>query len=154
MERIISAAFSFLIGSVGVLVGFKQLRNRTRLNQWPTTGGRVIERGTFVPDVPNTGPPAFRHSPLVKYVYEVSGKQFTSDRIRPKRIQLPQHNTKEWAQKRAESFADQVTVHYNPEDPSESFLVQTSRAMLYIVIGASGLAILFGLLFLLVFSPK
>lgn len=114
----------------------------------------MIERGTFVPDVPNTGPPAFRHSPLVKYVYEVSGKQFTSDRIRPKRIQLPQHNTKEWAQKRAESFADQVTVHYNPEDPSESFLVQTSRAMLYIVIGASGLAILFGLLFLLVFSPK
>lgn len=94
MERIISAAFSFLIGSVGVWVGFKQLRNRTRLNQWPTTKGRVIERGTFVPDVPNMGPPAFRHSPLVKYVYEVSGKQFINDRIRPKRIQLPQHNTK------------------------------------------------------------
>jgi hypothetical protein len=154
MERIISAAFSFLIGSVGVWVGFKQLRNRNRLNQWPTTIGRVIERGTFVPDVPNIGPPAFRHSPLVKYVYEVSGKQFINDRIRPKRIQLPQHNTKKWARKRAESFADEVTVHYNPEDPSDSFLVQTSRAMLYIVVGASGLAILFGLFFLLVFLPK
>jgi hypothetical protein len=52
------------------------------------------------------------------------------------------------------AFADQVTVHYNPEDPSESFLVQTSRAMLYIVVGAAGLAILFGLFFLLVFLPK
>jgi hypothetical protein len=154
MERIISAAFSLLIGSVGLWTGFKQLRNRRELNQWPTTSGRVIERGTFQPDVPTMGPPAFRHSPLVKYVYEVSGKEFTNDRIRPKRIQQPEHNTKKWAQKRASSFADQVTVHYNPADPSESFLVQTSRAMLYIVIGASGLAILFGLLFLFVFSPK
>jgi hypothetical protein len=154
MERIISAAFSFLIGTVGLWAGFKQLRNRTNLNTWPTTKGKVIERATYQPFIPAAGPPAFRHSPLVKYVYQVSGKEFTNDSIRPKRIQLPQHNTKKWAQKRADSFADEVTVHYNPEDPSEAFLVQTSGAMLYIVIGASCLAILLGLLFLLVFSPK
>jgi hypothetical protein len=153
MERIISAAFSFLIGTVGLWAGFKQLRNRTALDTWPTTTGKVIERGTYQPFIPAAGPPAFRHSPLVKYVYQVSGKEFINDSIRPKRIQLPQHNTKKWAQKKAESFPDEV-VHYNPEDPSESFLVQTSRTMLYIVIGASSLAILFGLLFLLVFSPK
>lgn len=154
MERMISAAFAFLIGSVGLWAGFKQLKTRVKLNQWPTAKGRVIERGIYVPDVPTLGPPAFRYSPLVKYVYEVSGQEFMNDRIRPKRIQLPEHNTKQWAQKRAESFAAEVTVHYNPEDPSESFLVQTSRAMLYIVCGASCVAILFGLLFLLVFSPK
>jgi hypothetical protein len=154
MERIISAAFSLLIGTVGLWAGFKQLRNRTKLNQWPTTKGRVIERGTYQPLIPAAGPPAFRHSPLVKYVYQISGKEFINDSIRPKRIQLPRHNTKEWAQKMAESFPDEVTVIYNPEDPGESFLVQTPRAMLYIVIGASCLAILLGLLFLLVFSPK
>jgi hypothetical protein len=154
MERIISAAFSFLIGTVGLWAGVKQLRNRTKLNHWPTTKGKVIERGTFQPDIPALGPPAFRHSPLVRYVYQVSGKEFTNDRIRPKRIQQPQHNTRKWAQKKAESFADDVTVHYNPEEPSESFLVQTSRAMLYTVCGASCLAILLGLLFLMVFSPK
>ena len=114
----------------------------------------MIERGTFQPDIPALGPPAFRHSPLVKYVYQVAGKEFINDRIRPKRIQQPQHNTKKWAQKMAESFPAKVSVHYNPEDPSESFLVQTSRAMLYIVVAASCLAILFGLLFLLVFSPR
>jgi hypothetical protein len=81
-------------------------------------------------------------------------KEFINDSIRPKRIQLPQHNIKEWAQKKANSFPDEVTVHYNPEDPSESFLVQTSKLMLYIVIGSSCLAILFGLLFFLVFSAK
>jgi hypothetical protein len=154
MERILSAAFAFLIGTVGLWAGFKQLRNRVALNKWPTTKGRVIERGTFQPDIPALGPPAFRHAPLVKYVYQVSGQEFTNDRIRPKRIQQPQHNTKKWAQKKAESFPYDVTVHYNPEDPSESFLLQTSRLMLYVVVGSSSLAILFGLLFLLVFSPK
>ena len=154
MERIISGVFSLLIGTVGLWTGLKQLRNRGALNKWPTTKGKVFERGTFQPDIPALGPPAFRHAPLVKYVYYVGGKEFTNDRIRPKRIQQPQHNTKEWAQKTANSFADEVTVHYNPEDPSESFLVQTSRAVLYIVCGASCLAILLGLLFLFVFSTK
>ena len=147
MERILSAAFAFLIGTVGLWAGFKQLRNRVALNKWPTTKGKVIERGTFQPDIPALGPPAFRHAPLVKYAYQVSSKEFTNDRIRPKRIQQPQHNTKKWAQKKAESFPDEVSVHYNPEDPSESFLLQTSRLMLYVVVGSSCLAILFGLLF-------
>jgi Protein of unknown function (DUF3592) len=154
MEAIISGAFCLLIGTVGVWAGVKQLGNRVALNKWPTTKGKVIERGTYQPFIPAAGPPGFRYAPLVKYVYQVAGKEFTNDRIRPKRIQLPQHNTKEWAQKKANSFADEVTVHYNPEDPSESFLVQTSRAMLFIVCVASSLAILLGLLFLLVFSPK
>ena len=154
MERIISAAFSFLIGSVGLWVGFYQLRNRRKLSQWPTTTGRVIGRGTFVPDVPAMGPPAFRHAPLVKYVYQVSGQEFANDRIRPKRIQQPEHNTIKWAQKRAAAFPDQVIVHYNPADPSESFLIQTSRAVLYIVLAASCAAILFGMFLLLVSQPR
>jgi hypothetical protein len=154
MEAIISGAFCLLIGTVGVWAGVKQLGNRVALNKWPTTKGKVIERGTYQPFIPAAGPPGFRYAPLVKYVYQVAGKEFTNDRIRPKRIQLPQHNTKEWAQKKANSFADEVTVHYNPEDPSESFLIQTSKLMLYIVIGSSCLAILFGLLFFLIFSAK
>jgi hypothetical protein len=150
MEAILSAAFCWLIGVVGFLTGLKQLRNRTALNNWPTTKGKVIERGTYQPNIPTTGPPAFRHSPLVKYVYQVGAKEFTGDRIRPQRIQQPEHNTKEWAQKRADSFADEVTVHYNPEDPSEAFLIQTSKSMLYIVIGASSLVIFVGLIVILV----
>jgi ABC-type uncharacterized transport system permease subunit len=47
-------------------------------------------------------------------------------------------------------FADEVTVHYNPEDPSESSLLQTPKVLLYIVIVASCLAITYGLMFLLI----
>lgn len=151
MEAIAAGAFSLLIGIVGLWTGFKQLRNRTELNRWSTTAGRVIERGTYQVSAAVRSAPAFRHAPLVKYVYQVNGREFVNDYINPKRIQLPSHNTKKWAEKRAASFADDVTVHYNPADPSESFLVQTPKRMLYIVIVASCLAILFGVTF---FLPK
>jgi hypothetical protein len=149
MEGILACAFAWVIGVVGLWTSFKQLRNRAALDRWPITRGKVIERGTYQPYIPTAGPPAFRHSPLVKYVYDVGGKEFISDRIRPKRIQQPQHNTKEWAQRTADKFADEVAVHYNPEDPSESFLVQTPKILLYGLMGASSFAILFGVVLLL-----
>ena len=149
MEGIVAGAFALLIGIVLMWTGFKQLKNRATLDRWPVTKGRVIERGTYQPYIPTAGPSAFRHAPLVKYVYQAAGKEFISNCIRPKRIQQPQHNTKQWAQKTANKFADEVDVHYNPEDPGESFLVQTPKALLYGLIGASCFAVLFGAILLL-----
>jgi hypothetical protein len=100
MEAIISGVFALLLGSVGV--GLNALRNRRTLDRWPTTKGRVIERGTFLVNMASQR--AFRYAPLVKYVYQVEGKEFVNDSINPKLIQLPSHNTREWAQKRTESW--------------------------------------------------
>jgi hypothetical protein len=146
MESIIAGSFVLLIGVVGLWTGFRALKTRVALDRWPTTAGRVVERGTFTPDYAS-GPPAFRHAPLVKYVYRVESQDFTNDRIHPKQIQQPRHNTEEWAQQRAGEFRDDVTVHYNPADPGDSFLMQTPKKLLYVVIAASGLAILFSALF-------
>src|SRR5215510_4348045 len=99
MEAIIGAGFAFLIGVVGLWTGFKQLRNRTVLSRWPTTHGRVIERGTYQPYIAMATQSAFRHAPLVRYVYQVGGKEFTNNQIRAKRIQQPQHSTQAWAEK-------------------------------------------------------
>ncbi|MFL6228587.1 MAG: DUF3592 domain-containing protein [Pyrinomonadaceae bacterium] len=143
MESIIAAAFAFLIGGVGLWTGISLLRKRAVLDGWPTTAGRVIERGTYQVSA-GTSAPAFRHAALVKYAYRVGGQEFVNDCIRPKQIQLPEHNTKKWAQKRAAAFADEVTVHYNPANPAESFLLQTTKLVLYLVIISSCLAILFG----------
>src|SRR5215204_1506798 len=104
----------------------------------------------YQPDIPMLSARAFRYAPLVKYKYQVEGSEFVSNSVLPKRIQSPQHNTLKWAQKRANSFPDDVVVYYNPEDPAESYLVQTSKATLYTVIAASGLVILVGLAFLLI----
>ncbi len=149
MEKWISGAFCLLIGTGGLWTGLRQLRNRAALNLWPTTKGKVIERGTYQTTFATLSKSAFRHAPLVKYVYQVAGQEFVNDRIRPKQIQLPEHSTKRWAQKRAASFADEVTVHYNPADPSDSFILQTAKSTLYIVVGVSCLVLVFGVIFLL-----
>jgi hypothetical protein len=149
LRHIGPSAFAFLIGIVGVWTGLKQLSNRKALNRWPTTKGRVVERGTFESPSASVRKNTFQYCPLVRYNYQINDKDFVNAYIHPKRIQLPQHSTKKWAQKRAESFADEVTVHYNPEDPGESFLVQTPKRILYIVIGASFVALLYGVILLI-----
>ena len=149
MEKIAAATLSLLIGLVGLWTGFRQLRNRKELERWGTTAGRVIERGTDRVRTPNRIGPAFRYAPLVRYAYRVDEREFVSDAINPKRIQLPSHNTEQWARQRAASVADEVTVHFNPSDPAESFLIQTPKIMLYLIIFGSCLALLFGAIFCL-----
>ena len=154
MENLIAGCFGMLIGVVGVWTGFKQLRNRTVLQNWKTVTGRVIERGTYVPQFAMLSVPAFRHAPLVKYRYTVDGKEFVSSSIHPDRIQRPQHNTIKWARQKAEKFADEVVVHYNPENASESYLVLTSTWVLMLVIASSCVVMLVGGLFLLSWLMK
>jgi len=149
MEKIFAGVFSLLIGVIGIWTGFRQLKNRTILNRWNTTKGKVIEHGVYQPNIATLSSGGFRYAPLVRYSYQVDGKEFVNDCIHPKRIQAVQHNTRKWAQKRLESFPDDVTVYYNPEDSSESYLVQTPKTILWIVIAASCFAVLLGLLFFL-----
>ena len=145
MERIISGIFALLIGGGGLWTGLMALKNRKILNQWKTTPGKVVERGIYQPDIPMLSPPAFRYSPLVRYTYQVDGKDLENNYILPKRIQAPQHGTRKWAQKKADAFPAEVTVHYNSADPGESYLVQTSKAVLYLLVTISCLVLLIGI---------
>jgi hypothetical protein len=150
MEWIASGIFSLLIGLVGLWTALKHLKSRAELNNWRTTKGKVLERGTFKPNVPRLAPPAFHYAPLVKYTYSVEGKEFVNNCIHPARIQAPSQSTQEWAQKESDSFPDEVLGYYNFSDPSESYLIQTSRVLLLTVAVGSSFMILFGLLILLV----
>jgi len=152
MENLIAGIFGLLLGLAGLWTGIKALKNRALADRWHTTNGRVMERGIYQPDQPMLSAPAFRYSPLVKYRYEVGGKEFVSQWILPRHIQLPRHNTKKWAQKQADSFPDELQVHYNPEDPAESYLTNASRTALYAVLIFSALAMLLGSLFLLKYT--
>jgi len=150
MEKIVSGIFSLLLGSVGLWTGLRQLKNRRMLSNWKTTPGKVIERGTYRPNIASTSPSAFRYSPLVKYSYHVDGAEFINDAVHPRRIQLPRHSSLKWAQKQAESFPGEVIVHYNSDDPGESYLLMTSKLVLGTVMALGVLLILVGLVVLLI----
>ena len=152
MESLIAGIFGVVLGLAGIWTGIKALKNRALADRWHTTKGRVVERGIYKPDQAMLSASAFRYAPLIRYRYEVDGKEFVSHWILPRHIQLPRHNTKKWAQKQVDSFPDEVVVHYSPQDPSESYLTNASRTGLYAVLIFSSIALLLGCLFLLKFA--
>jgi len=148
MEKLISGIFSLLLGAGGLWTALRLIKNRKILNTWNTATGRIVERGTHKPNMASISAPAFRYAPLLKYSYEVGGKEYVNDCIYPKRMQLPPRGTVKWAQKRADSYPAVVTVYYNSADPSESYIQLTSRLVIYIVLAISILLLLIGLIIL------
>ena len=149
MEQLIAGLFGLVLGVVGLVTAITLFKKRSAFSLWKTTQGTVIERGAYQPDIPMLSAPAFRYAPLVRYSYTVDGKEFISNTIFPRRIQLPQRSKKQWAERKAQAFPDDVTVHYNPDDPGESYLVMTSKLTLGVVVAASCFATIVGVLFLL-----
>jgi hypothetical protein len=121
---------------------------RPILDRWATVNGTVVERGTFVPTESDLTVPFFRHSPLVRYQYQVNGETFSSDRIHPKRLVAPARNSLQWAEKRAASFPNEVLVHYNPENPSESFLERVPSSTVYLFFIGGLLALMYAVVLL------
>lgn len=147
MEQLFAGIFGLLLGSSGIWLGLVQLRNLAALAAWKTTKGKVIARGTF--RVAFAAAPAFRFAPLVQYVYHVNGQEFSNDAILPKHIHGPEHSTFAWAQQKADSFPDEVTVYYQPDNPTQSFLVRPTKSKLYLAVAGACVAFLIGAAFLL-----
>lgn len=145
----VAGIFGLLLGLIGVAIAITKLRETAALRRWGTTSGSVIERGTFRITHATRKPPGFHHAPLVKYRYQVAGREYTNDAISPRHILLPAHSTQEWAEARAATYPDQVVVHYNPANAADSFLVPPSSKLLFVVLGFSAAAGLASLFFIL-----
>jgi hypothetical protein len=85
----------------------------------------------------------------LKYVYTVNGKEYTGENLFHPSIQLPQTSSENWARKKADSFSDEVTVNYNPDNPADSFLVTSSKPLFIVFSFVCALLFLIGLLVLL-----
>jgi hypothetical protein len=148
LESTIAGILGLLISGVAFWAALRLLRMRPILDRWATVNGTVTERGTFVPTEPDLTVPGFRHSPLVRYEYQVGGQTFVSDRIHPKRLVAPARNHLKWAEKRAASFPNEVLVHYNPENPSESFLERMPSSTAYLFFLGGLLALMYAVVIL------
>lgn len=82
-----------------------------------TTPGKITHKEIYTSGFGNSK----RYHVLVKYSYEVAGKQFESSRIGYMRFF---YNTKESAEKSIDSYKldSPVTVYYSPTDPEDSYL--------------------------------
>jgi hypothetical protein len=103
---------------------------------WPTVRGRILERGI--------GPRMSRHSyaPHVRYTYSVGGKAYTSEQVYSSGVT---GGTPAIVRRIVDKFDTLVPVHYHPQDPSRSYLLETSAAPVWIAaafgVGALALGI-------------
>jgi hypothetical protein len=148
VESSLSGVLALLFSGVAFWLAFRLFKARPVLNRWNTVNGIVIERGTVVPTDPDLTVPFFRHAPLVRYEYQVNGQKYVNDRIYPKRLVAPARNTLTWAEKRANSFPNEILVHYNPANPSESFLENAPVSTVFLFFFAGFIPLLYGIMML------
>lgn len=121
------------IGAVALSMGVKMALASARAQSWPTVPGRVLEKS-----VGRTIGRGRTHALRVKYVYAVEGKDYESARVHLLgEVGYPD------AQARIDALPDPVPVHYDPADPSRSFLLPmpASTTWIAIVLGAVVLAV-------------
>ncbi len=126
----ILAAF---IGAVTLSMGVKTALASARARAWPTAPGRVLEKS-----VGRTIGRGRTQALRVKYVYAVDGNEYESARVHLLgEVGYPD------AQARIDALPDPVAVHYDPADPSRSFLLPmpASTTWIAIVFGAVVLAV-------------
>src|SRR6185503_4917611 len=111
-------------------------RELRRTRDWPTVPGRILERGVGEPM--GTGR---TYMPRVRYAYRVDGKEYTGDQVY---VIRRTGNLPGAVQKLVDSLPDPVTVHYNPQNPTQTWLIANSWGMFWLLLAVGLLALFLG----------
>lgn len=127
MKRKVYAALTFAMGALALYMAFYVSSEIRTKKDWPTTQGKVLERGTGA----TVGTRATSVRARVKYQYTVDGKQYVNEQVHL--IATTGGDIRDM-QALADSLPDPVTVHYNPSDPSQAYLIKNSMTFFWILL--------------------
>jgi hypothetical protein len=129
----IYAGLALIIGVFLLLTAFKWSSDIRGKRDWSTTKGRVIEKHLEGGGRPN------RKIPRATYAYEVKGKKYSNDQV----FMIEDYNTDVKAAKEAlDELGDEVTVHYNPDDPQQAYLLSNTMIYFYLLLAGGIIMIL------------
>jgi Protein of unknown function (DUF3592) len=133
-----AGAFGLVTGLFALVCTVIVLHSR----RWPTTPGRIIAAGTeqFKDREPDSGGSRTLYKSFVQYTYEVNGHQYTGDRVS---LGVTISSTiPALARRQAAKFQPgaEVTVYYNPLDPTDCCL--NPRSWWFLLIWAVCIAML------------
>lgn len=120
-------------------------RELRRTRDWPTVPGKILERGIGDPIGAGRS-----YMPRVKYAYTVGGREFTNDQVYVIRRTGSLAPT---VRKLVDGLPDPVPVHYNPQDPAQSYLLTNSWGTYWLLVAVGVLALFLGLGQVLVSLP-
>ena len=146
-KSLVFAVLTLAFGGVGMgLARFISAEVRRKID-WPTVPGQILERG--VGEAMSTRGPNFL--PRIKVRYAVGEKEFTGDQVY---LIRGTGNTAPAVQSLVDGLPNPVPVHYDPENPADSYLIATPMSTYWILIAFSGGALLLGALQLLTALTK
>ena len=138
ISQILTATFAFA-GSIIAFGLSARLRSDHRNSlTWPTVPGTIIERGI---ETMRTDGRSF--TPTVKYTYTVAGMEYAGQQLyRTGRA----GSSRQPAQRLVDGLPASIPVHYNPENPSEAFLLANPSRIFWIAAAFGGAAFVWGFL--------
>lgn len=107
--------FGLLLGLFFLWMGLSTRRQRRQMRCWTVVTGRIVERTTA--EVMGEKGPRFK--PRATYSYSVNGVSYTGNEIG---FVTTRYLSPSTAQREADELPDDVTVHYNPDKPTEAIL--------------------------------
>lgn len=138
--------FVLLFAGIGAFLIYYSIRSRKKAESsqgWPSTVGHVTEaRVSHHTNTDADGDTQDSYSPEVRYHYSIAEQEYESSKIG---FGLQQsYSSRSKAEQALTSFpqGSQVTVYYNPANPSDAVLERKA--------GGSTLSLVLGIIFLLV----
>ena len=141
-------AILYLLAGALAFWGARRISSLIRAGRdWPAVMGRVLERGLGPP----MSAPGRSFLPLVRYRYAVGGRDYENDQVH---LIRGTGGNADAMRKLADSIPDPVPVHYDPADPSRSYLLANSMSTYWIVMGMGVLSTALGLGQLLIVAAR
>lgn len=112
---------------------------RRKARDWPTVPGRILERGV-------SGAGRF-WSPHVKYAYSVADQEYISERLH---LVGKVRGLESKVRRLVDGLPDPVPVHYDPQDPRQSYLLTISTGWIIFIVAVAVFAFLMGFMLLVI----
>ena len=132
---LVFVAIFFILGLVLLLIGIRQRSKAKAAAEWPTTTGTIIsaslQENSSLDSDNNT---QITYEPLVQYQYSLIGQRYVGTRLSFGHMSYDYRT----AAKKIAAYVPgaQVTVHYDPTDPSQSVLEpKAAGGMVIIILG-------------------
>jgi hypothetical protein len=135
--QILTTTFTFACSGLAFWISARLHSDNRKSRKWPSVSGTVVERG-----IEPMQSDARTFTPRVRYHYTVAGREYAGHQVyRTGRA----GSMKQSAQRLVDGLPDSIPVHYNPEDPSQAFLLANPSWIFWVAIASGAVAFVWGL---------
>lgn len=146
---IVTFILIFIIGNAAIFGAIKFLRFSKKIKQWPSIKGHLNEKWLGKPTHTTTDTPDDMKI-FAKYSYFVNGVKYNGENVYALEIMKGERTAlSRMTNKTMRSIENDPKVYYNPNKPSESFLLFDRMWIFWILIIVGTLMILFSFLLLI-----